>query len=79
MRVSPEILVMAFENGWQVHRKQRVFRNVERHIQILRVIQMKRFCDERQMKSNRQDDEDEKISSHLLMKYNRSVSPLGRR
>ena len=59
MRVSPEVLVMAFENGWQVHRKQWVFRNVERHIQILCVTEVKGFSDERQVEGDGQQDKDE--------------------
>ena len=89
--MPPQILMVTFEDRRQVHRKKRVSRHVEGDIQVLRIVQMKRFADEWRVNSDRQENEYREIASHLfyrradpspeegILKYSRTVSPFGRR
>ena len=72
MRVAPEILMLALKDRWQVNRKQRVSSDVERQVEVLRIVQMKGFADKRGVKSNGKENEYREMSFHLRsMKYSR--------
>ena len=63
--MSPEVLMVTFKDRRQVHWEQRIAFDVERHIEVLRIVQMKGFADKGSMESNRQKNEYCKISLHM--------------
>ena len=62
MRVAPQRQVLAFENGRQIHGKQRIVRNVQRHVEVLHIVQMKSLADEWRVKEDGEGNEYCKIT-----------------
>ena len=64
MSVAPQCEVAAFEDGRQIHREQRIVKNIQRDVEILRVIEVECLANKREMQNDGQQSEDDQIALH---------------